>query len=124
MGHILGKPPGASEADAILRLLSGKTHRVLTGVALVCSDPEIKIGFVECTRVSFRHLTHRDIQGYILSGEPMDKAGAYGIQGLAKDFVRRIEGSYTNVVGLPLETLHDQFVQLFQNGNLAKKTII
>lgn len=100
-GRILGKPRDAGEARAMLAALAGRHHDVLTGVALVSAG--------ECvqdlcrTRVWFSTLSGQDIDEYVASGEPMDKAGAYGIQGLASRFVERIDGSYTNVVGLPVE---------------------
>ncbi len=99
---ILGKPHDAEEAAVMLRSLSGRSHRVLSGYA-VCDR---ETGHCESAAVStvviFKELTEAEIAGYIASGEPMDKAGAYAIQGLGVFMVRRIEGSYTNVVGLPL----------------------
>ena len=99
-GLILGKPGHAAEAGAMLRRLSGRTHEVLTGVALVLGATVV----VEVCRtlVHFSQLTEEDLTWYVSSGEPWDKAGAYGIQGLASRFVDRIEGSYSNVVGLPV----------------------
>ena len=99
-GAILGKPADEAEAFRMLSALSGREHRVLTGVTLV-RDGTVLSG-VEETLVRFRPLTEREIRAYIGSGEPMDKAGAYGVQGLASVFVERIEGDYFNVVGLPL----------------------
>ncbi|WP_301860433.1 nucleoside triphosphate pyrophosphatase [uncultured Megasphaera sp.] len=97
---ILGKPHSKKEASAMLHALSDTKHSVLTGVALV-RDSEIHTKVVE-TKVWFRRLSDSEIDSYIESGEPMDKAGAYGIQGHAASFVDKINGSYTNVVGLPL----------------------
>lgn len=105
MGVLLGKPQSSGQAADMLRLLSGRTHRVLTGVALCGLASGLRQGWVETTRVSFRHLKWAEIEAYLKSGEPRDKAGAYGIQGAAGAFVRRVEGSYTNVVGLPMESL-------------------
>lgn len=99
-GHILGKPKTKQEAANMLCLLSGNTHEVLTGVAIVTPDQETV--FVERTAVTFWDLAEEDISAYIATGEPMDKAGAYGIQGQAALFVKRIEGDYFSVVGLPL----------------------
>jgi septum formation protein len=102
--RILGKPRDREHAIEMLRDLSGKTHRVLTAVALVQGD---KSGIRLCeSRVSFGFIDERDIQRYWESGEPADKAGAYAIQGLAAAFINRLEGSYSGVMGLPLhETL-------------------
>ena len=99
-GVILGKPSDRSDAFRMLRSLSGREHRVYTGVAL--AGPDKTLCEAEMTRVFFREMTDREIHAYLDSGEPMDKAGAYGYQGLAGLFVERIEGDYFNVVGLPL----------------------
>lgn len=97
---ILGKPEDAADAARILRLLSGRTHRVITGVALVTAErTEVA---AEVTAVRFLTLSEREISDYIATGEPMDKAGAYGIQGHAARWIPRIEGCYFNVMGLPL----------------------
>ena len=98
--QILGKPADAADAKRMLRALSGRDHRVYTGVT-VASGGRVLSDFEE-TIVHFRALTEREIDAYIETGEPMDKAGAYGIQGRASLFVRGIEGDYFNVVGLPL----------------------
>ena len=97
---ILGKPEDAADAARILRLLSGRTHRVITGVALVTAK-RIEVA-AEVTAVRFLTLSDEDIAEYIATGEPMDKAGAYGIQGRAARWIPRIEGCYFNVMGLPL----------------------
>ena len=99
-GRILGKPEDRGEAIAMLTALSGRSHEVLTGVAIV-DAAGVRSG-VEQTRVWFSAVTDEDIRRYVDSGQPMDKAGAYGIQGLASRFIPRIEGSYPNVVGLPV----------------------
>lgn len=98
--HVLEKPADADAAAAMLAMLSGKTHEVLTAVAL--ADRQRILECLVVTEVTFRTLTPEDIAGYVASGEPMDKAGAYGIQGLGGNFVRKINGSYHAVVGLPL----------------------
>jgi len=98
--HVLEKPADADAAAAMLAMLSGKTHEVMTAVAL--ADSQRILECLVVTEVTFRTLTPEDIAGYIASGEPMDKAGAYGIQGLGGNFVRKINGSYHAVVGLPL----------------------
>lgn len=99
-GIIIGKPDNLEHAGAILRTLSGKTHRVLTGVAVhVDGRTEYALSLSE---VRFRPLDEREIRAYVLSGEPMDKAGAYGIQGRAALFVEHLSGSHSGVMGLPL----------------------
>jgi len=99
-GRILGKPADADEAADMLRALAGRAHEVLTGVALV--GPAGARSGLDRTRVWFDALDEAQIRWYAESGEPMDRAGGYAIQGLASRFVSRIEGSYTNVVGLPV----------------------
>jgi septum formation protein len=101
-GEILGKPADAGDAARMLRSLSGRSHRVLSGYAIVDRNNEVVVAEAVSTLVRFRELTETEIAGYIASGEPFDKAGAYAIQGLGAFMVRGIEGSYTNVVGLPL----------------------
>ena len=103
-GSLLGKPQNTEEAAEMLRSLSGKWHQVMTAVALVdANDIENKWTSVEITNVKFRDLTEDDIAAYMATGESMDKAGAYGIQGYGALLVERIEGCYNNVVGLPLQ---------------------
>lgn len=99
-----GKPVDIEDAKRMLRMLSGHWHEVLTGVSLVRND-EIQTE-VAITRVKFVVMSEAEINWYATSGEPDDKAGAYAIQGLASRFVERIEGSYSNVVGLPMETVY------------------
>jgi septum formation protein len=99
-GHILAKPEDAADAARMLRMLSGRTHRVITGVA-VASATGTEVA-AEITGVQFLTLADEEIDAYIATGEPMDKAGAYGIQGYAAKWIPRIEGCYFNVVGLPL----------------------
>jgi len=99
-GEILGKPRDDDEAAAMLRRLAGRRHDVLTGVSVRYGAHEV--GRVESTAVWFSALTKEDIAWYLASGEGRDKAGAYAIQGLASRFIPRIEGSYANVVGLPV----------------------
>jgi len=106
-GEILEKPVGAADAARMLRALSGHTHRVVTGVCLVRA-PEAVLAWTQATTlVTFRNLTAEEIDGYVKSGEPFDKAGGYAIQGLASRFVTRIEGCYFNVVGLPIPLVYD-----------------
>lgn len=98
--HILGKPLNTAEAMAMLKSLSGQTHYVLSAVALVCGQQERVVSV--STQVKFRVLSDEEITAYVNTGEPADKAGSYGIQGLGAILVAGIEGSYSNVVGLPL----------------------
>ncbi len=102
-GAILGKPKDAAHAAGMLRLLSGKKHSVFTGVTVTKSDKIIT--FTAETKVEFYPLTDAEIERYIATGEPMDKAGAYGIQGQGSYLVKGIEGDYFNVVGLPVSRL-------------------
>ena len=99
-GEVLGKPKDEADACRMLRLLSGRAHQVMTGLT-VCYDGGCQ-SCTEVTDIHFRTLTEAEIQNYVNSGEPMDKAGAYGIQGGAALFAERIEGDYFNVVGLPV----------------------
>ena len=99
--RILMKPEFMEEAVASLQLLSGRTHRVMTGVCLITPDDKMRTRIVE-TRVRFKHLSRAEIEAYIASREWRGKAGGYAIQGLAGAFVQKLMGSYTNVVGLPL----------------------
>ena len=102
-GERLGKPRDAEEASAMMRRLHGRTHEVWTGIAVV-RDRELRTA-AECAKVQFIRLDADEIETYVRTGEPLDKAGGYGIQGLAGQFVRRIEGDYTTVMGLPLARL-------------------
>jgi len=99
-GEIIGKPVDAGDAEAILRRLSGCTHRVLTGVAVSHQGRTEYV--LSSSEVRFRRLDDEEIRRYVASGEPMDKAGAYGIQGRAGMFVEHIAGSYTGIMGLPV----------------------
>lgn len=104
--RLLGKPRDEVDAASMLRHLSGRTHRVLTAVAVLRVGQEPCLSACEQTRVRFRPLGEDEIAGYVASGEPLDKAGAYGIQGLGALLVERVDGCFYNVVGLPLATLH------------------
>lgn len=103
-GHILGKPADEADAVRMLSMLQGKAHSVFTGVTLIRRGPEEEwqVTFAEETRVHMYPMTEAEIRWYVGTGEPMDKAGAYGIQGLCARFVEKIEGDYNNVVGLPV----------------------
>ena len=99
-GKILGKPRSEAEAEAMLRLLSGRDHQVMTGVTVIRG--ETVRSFTEVTDLHFRELSNKEIRAYVATGEPMDKAGAYGIQGGAALFCTRMVGDYYNVMGLPV----------------------
>lgn len=99
-GHILGKPTSPEDARRMLQLLSGRTHAVLTGIAAASRSKTISD--VEITQVTFNVLKEAEIAQYVATGEPLDKAGAYAIQGYAARWIPRIEGCYFNVVGLPI----------------------
>jgi septum formation protein len=103
-GHLLEKPAKAADAARMLRLLSGRTHRVLTGICLLASGFERTEA--EITKVTFSRLSEDEIADYVSTEEPMDKAGAYAIQGIASRWVERIEGCYFNVVGLPMPRVY------------------
>jgi len=101
-GEILGKPFDAVDAERILKLLSGKTHQVLTAVALRISPTSEPVSIVQTSEVTFTKLSEDQIAKYIASGEPFGKAGAYGIQGLGSSLIESITGSYSGIMGLPL----------------------
>jgi septum formation protein len=103
---ILGKPADEAEARRMLRRLSGRSHRVLSGIALARAEDGIEVAAVAATRVVFRKLTEEEILWYVRTSEPYDKAGAYGIQGKGGLLVERIEGSFSNVAGFPVEAFH------------------
>ena len=109
-GDVLGKPVNDADAVAMLTRLSGRSHHVLTAVAVVAGGRSVDT--VEDTTVSMHPLTATEIVAYVESGEPRDKAGAYAIQGRASRFIPRIEGSYTNVVGLPIAAVDGLLRQL------------
>lgn len=113
-GVILGKPGSAKDAERMLRRLSGRTHQVYTGVALWMRErgEPVRHSFYEKTDVTMYELPESDIVAYVSSGEPMDKAGSYGIQGTGAVFVRSIAGDYNNVVGLPVARLYQELRQL------------
>lgn len=110
--EVLGKPADAEDAARMLRRLSGRSHQVLTGVCVLESPGSIHAVEHSSTEVWFRDLDEPEIRAYVDTGEPLDKAGAYAIQGIASRFVTRIEGSYSNVVGLPV-SLVDQLLRPF-----------
>ena len=111
-GHIFGKPKSSDDARHMLEKLSSRTHSVITGVTLIRLPDAERQTFVETTHVYFAPLSADEISRYLATGEPHDKAGAYGIQGYAGRFIPRIEGCYFNVVGLPLAHLQRALTDL------------
>jgi septum formation protein len=103
---VLGKPKDAEDAARMLRLLSDREHDVTTAVCLIFPNASERITTSETTRVYFSHLSDEDIADYVATGEPMDKAGAYAIQGIAGRWIEKIEGDYFNVVGLPVSKVY------------------
>ena len=118
-GAILGKPKDSAAAAEMLRRLQGRAHEVYTGVALLLAGENKERVFAAETRVHVAPMTEDEIQAYVDSGEPMDKAGAYGIQGRFACFVEKIEGEYSNVVGLPLAALRSAYKELEQDSARA-----
>jgi len=114
-GRVLGKPADEVEAEEMLSLLSGKKHQVITALALVVPG-ESRIVKSEVTDIFFYELSREEIRRYVATGEPMDKAGAYAIQGYASAFVRRIEGCFFNVVGLPVWLLFSMLKEMGEGG--------
>lgn len=108
--EVFGKPKSVEEAKEMLQKLSGKTHIVVTGCAII--SKQISKSFYAKTRVTFHELTEKEIDDYILTGEPMDKAGAYAIQGYGAKFVDRINGDYFTVMGLPVSRLYHELKDL------------
>lgn len=110
---VMGKPKDEEDAYRMLAQLSGEKHFVYTGIAIVQAGTNLKIADFEKTEVVFKALTADRIERYIATGEPLDKAGAYGIQGYGSTLVKGIKGDYFNVVGLPLSKLEDLFIKHF-----------
>jgi len=106
-GQIIGKPHNSDEAKKILQLLSGKSHTVITGFTIIDSANNKTVSRSVETKVFIKKLSQQEIDAYLSTGEPLDKAGAYGIQGLGSVIVEKIEGDYYNVVGLPLNALSE-----------------
>ncbi len=113
--HVLGKPSDEAEARTYLRILSAKEHEVYTGIC-IGFDNKLLCDY-ECTRVSFAHLSEHEISSYIYTGEPFDKAGAYGIQGYGAQFICKVRGCYFNVMGFPIRKFYDMLKTLL-NGDL------
>lgn len=104
--HILEKPKDADDAKRMLKMMQGKTHEVLTSICIIDSATKKQLTVTETTHIEFLAMTDRQIDAYIKTGEPMDKAAAYGIQGIASIFIKKIDGDYFNVVGLPMFRLN------------------
>ncbi len=119
-GQILGKPADAEDAVRMLRLLAGATHRVLTGICFVRAPEKVEVLKHEVSTVIFNPLTEEEIQNYVASGESLDKAGAYAIQGLASKFVKRVEGCFFNVVGLPVSVVYETLNSLSASPQFVK----
>lgn len=114
-GKILGKPVDEADAKRMLTMLSGNTHSVFTGVTLVLIDKSGRAGelvFYEKTDVKMHEMTELEIDRYIATGEPMDKAGSYGIQGKCAIYIEKIEGDYNNVVGLPIARIYQELKKI------------
>lgn len=111
-GEILGKPKSPASARRMLRKLSGKTHRVITSVAAIRLPDHAERIVTEVTRVRFSRLTAPQIREYVATGEPLDKAGAYGVQGIGGRYIEKIQGCYFNVVGLPLAPVYRLLIDL------------
>jgi septum formation protein len=106
-GRIMGKPADEEQAFEMLAALSGHIHQVITGITVFDRDTSTSLTRSVCTEVIFKSLTEQEIRDYVATGCPMDKAGAYAIQGGAVHFIRSINGSYTNVIGLPMTELYE-----------------
>ena len=115
-GRVFGKPADAEDARAMLRTLAGRTHQVMTAVALVAAGREQ--GVLVVSEVTFAAIEAEEIAAYVASGEPMDKAGAYAIQGGAERYIRHLAGSYSGVMGLPLQQT-EQLLQAFELKGVA-----
>jgi len=118
-GEAIGKPGDMDDAVRILTRLSGKTHEVITGIVLISVRTGKEDVWAETTKVTFRELSDVEIREYVETKEPLDKAGAYGIQGRAAAFVSRIEGCYFNVVGLPLASLVEKLKRYFYKNKFS-----
>ncbi|MBQ4424727.1 MAG: septum formation inhibitor Maf [Lachnospiraceae bacterium] len=118
-GRVMGKPKDAEEAREMLAFLSGKIHTVYTGVSVIYSDDADAETFTSATKVEFYPLSQKVIDEYVATGEPLDKAGAYGIQGRGCRLVKRIEGDYFTVMGLPVAELLQRLEKLAKKGKFS-----
>ena len=114
---ILGKPKDVSDAKRILSILSNSEHDVISGVCVMASPSRKKMLRIERTHIKMKYIKDEEIDRYILTGEPMDKAGAYAIQGEGRKFIEKIDGSFSNVVGLPLELLQEMLNHFMNDEN-------
>ena len=114
---ILGKPKDVSDAKRILSILSNSEHDVISGVCVMASPSRKKMLRIERTHIKMKYIKDEEIDRYILTGEPMDKAGAYAIQGEGRKFIEKIDGSYSNAVGLPLELLQEMLNHFMNDEN-------
>ncbi|HHT9109386.1 MAG TPA: Maf family protein [Candidatus Wunengus sp. YC63] len=114
---IFGKPKDVSDAKRILSILSNSEHDVISGVCVMASPSRKKMLRIERTHIKMKHIKDEEIDRYILTGEPMDKAGAYAIQGEGGKFIEKIDGSYSNAVGLPLELLQEMLNHFMNDEN-------
>ncbi|MBU1018783.1 MAG: Maf family protein [Patescibacteria group bacterium] len=113
--HILGKPKDLEDARRILKILNGTTHEVISGICLIDTEKNRKIARAEKTLVTFAKMSPREIETYLESGESMDKAAAFAIQGLGSLFIEKIDGDYFNVVGLPIFRMYKMFKEFGEN---------
>lgn len=111
-GNIIGKPSDLKDAKRILRMLSGTEHHVFTGMCIAIKAENVKIQFIQETKIWMKELSDEEIDKYLEIEKPLDKAGAYGIQGFAGAFVQKIEGDYFNVVGMPLNKIYEELIKL------------
>lgn len=118
--NIIGKPKDARDAKRILSLLSNSKHSIFTGVCIIEMPSKKKLLRNEQTHITMKDISEEEIEAYIQSGEPMDKAGAYAIQGEGKKFIEEIDGSYSNVVGLPLELVLEMLRNFIKDANAEK----
>jgi septum formation protein len=121
-GELLGKPQSPQAAREMLAKLAGRTHRVVTSVAAIRLPDRAQVIATESTRVRFARIDAHEIAEYVMTGEPLDKAGAYGVQGRGGRFIEKIDGCYFNVVGLPLARLYRMLIELgWQPGARSKR---
>ncbi len=114
---ILGKPKNASDAKRMLLMLSNSEHDIVSGVCIMDMPSKKKILRTDRTYIKMRYIAEEEIEMYIKSGEPMDKAGAYAVQGEGRKFIEKMEGSYTNAIGLPLELIKEMINDLVKDEN-------
>lgn len=119
--HILEKPAGEPDATRMLQLLNNRWHRVLTGIAIINRETSRTIVAHEETEVKFAAMSDEEIDWYVKTGEPMDKAGAYAIQGLGSRFIEEIKGDYFNVVGLPIRLVYETFAETLSQEKRASR---